>query len=298
MTRRGLEIRVGLVVVIASVILVLGVMWFQKFKLVEKRYQFYVRFDEVGGLQVNDLIYLNGVEGGRVEAVKLGDGKVVVEMGVRDGLTVPVDSRVSLKSVGIMGERFVSVTLGSSPQVVASGDTIDGDFLMGLSEVMAEAGSILSELRETSTTLREILDGFTEDGKLQSGVDNLAKASGDLRKIVAESSPKVARTIAGMERVSARLDSLVSTHYASMDSSLAGFGRTGRKMDLVAEDLGRASADLREITERLRQGQGSLGKLLADDQFIDHLNATITELDSLITDIKLRPGRYVRFELF
>jgi phospholipid/cholesterol/gamma-HCH transport system substrate-binding protein len=223
---------------------------------------------------------------------------VVVEMGVRDGLEVPVDSRVSLKSVGIMGERFVSVTLGSSPQVVASGDTIDGDFLMGLSEVMAEAGSIFSELRETSTTLREILDGFTQDGKLQSGVDNLAKASGDLRKIVAESSPKVARTIAGMERVSARLDSLVSMHYASMDSSLAGFGRTGQKMDVVAEDLGRASADLREITERLRQGQGSLGKLLADDQFIDHLNATITELDSLITDIKLRPGRYVRFELF
>jgi phospholipid/cholesterol/gamma-HCH transport system substrate-binding protein len=298
MTRRGLEIRVGLVVVIASVILVLGVMWFQKFKLIEKRYQFYVRFDEVGGLQVNDVIYLNGVEGGQVDAVELGGGKVVVEMGVRDGLEVPVDSHVSLKSVGIMGERFVSVTLGSSPQVVASGDTIDGDFLMGLSEVMAEAGSIFSELRETSTTLREILDGFTQDGKLQSGVDNLAKASGDLRKIVAESSPKVARTIAGMERVSARLDSLVSMHYASMDSSLAGFGRTGQKMDVVAEDLGRASADLREITERLRQGQGSLGKLLADDQFIDHLNATITELDSLITDIKLRPGRYVRFELF
>ncbi len=298
MTRRGLEIRVGLVVVIASVILVLGVMWFQKFKLVEKHYQFYVRFDEVGGLQVDDLIYLNGVESGRVDAVRLGDGKVVVEMGVRDGLTVPVDSHVALKSVGIMGERFVAITRGSSLEVIAPGDTIDGDFLMGLSEVMAEAGSILSELRETSTTLREILDGFTQDGKLQSGVDNLAKASGDLRRIVAENSPKVARTIAGMERVSARLDSLVGTHYASMDSSLAGFGRTGRKMDLVAEDLGRASADLREITERLKEGQGSLGKLLADDQFIDHLNATITELDSLITDIKLRPGRYVRFELF
>ena len=49
MTRRGLEVRVGFVVVLASAILVTGVMWFQKFRLVEKRYSFFTRFDEVGG---------------------------------------------------------------------------------------------------------------------------------------------------------------------------------------------------------------------------------------------------------
>ena len=57
MTRRGLEIRVGIVVVIAVVVLVLGVMWLQRFQLVENRYGIYVRFSEVGGLKAEDQAY-------------------------------------------------------------------------------------------------------------------------------------------------------------------------------------------------------------------------------------------------
>ena len=55
MTRRGLEIRVGIVVVIAVVVLVLGVMWLQRFQLVENRYGIYVRFSEVGGWALSKL---------------------------------------------------------------------------------------------------------------------------------------------------------------------------------------------------------------------------------------------------
>jgi len=298
MTRRGLEIRVGIVVVLASVVLVLGVMWFQKFKLVEKRYDFFARFSEVGGLQSGDQIYVNGVERGRVQSVNLGARGVVVDLGIREGVELPIDSHVQLKSVGIMGERFVSVTKGGASELIAPGDTVDGEFLMGLSELMGSAGEILDELAETSRNLREILETFTSEGKLQSSVDNLSEASANLRSITVENQPKLANAIQGIERVSTRMDSLIEKHYASLDSSLAGLGRTGQNIDYAVQNLSTASEDLKEITRRLREGEGTIGKLLSDDALIDRLNTTVLKLDSLITDIKLHPGRYVTLELF
>ena len=224
MTRRSLEIRVGFVVVIASVILVTGVMWFQKFKLVEKRYSFFVRFEQVGGLKTGDPIFVNGVEEGRVQSIELGTREVIAEMAVRQGVSIPSDSRVVLKSIGIMGERFVAITHGDAHSSIAPGDTVTGSFLMGLSEVMGAAGSILEELAQTSRNLREILEDFTSDGKLHSSINDLAEASENLRSITAENEPRLASAIANFQRVSARMDSLVTSHYAALDTSMTSFG--------------------------------------------------------------------------
>ena len=148
MTSRGLEIRVGAVVVLAMALLVVGTMWFQRFQLAEKRYSFYVRFTDVGGLLADDAVFVNGVERGKVERIDLQEEVVVVELAVRQGVEVPVDSRVSLQAVGIMGERQVIIRRGESAQVVAEGDTLDGMLLMGLGEVMGKAGDITGDPRE------------------------------------------------------------------------------------------------------------------------------------------------------
>jgi phospholipid/cholesterol/gamma-HCH transport system substrate-binding protein len=273
-------------------------MWFQKFKLVEKRYSFFTRFDEVGGLDSGDPIVVNGVEKGRVQSISLGNREVIVEMGIKEGVMIPRDSRIVLKSIGIMGERFVAVTHGESALSIAPGDTIDGQFLMGLSEVMGAAGAILDELAETSRSLHDILDGFARDGKLQASVDNLAATSETIRALTTDNKPRLDDAIAGFQRVSSRMDSLLENHYASMDSSMTSFGRAGGKVETAVENLSRASSNLKEITEKLQSGEGSLGKLLADDELVDKLNATITDLDSLVNDILLHPGRYVTLKLF
>ena len=298
MTRRGLEIRVGFAIVLASVILIFGTMWFQKFKLVERRYNFFVRFPQVGGLSSDDPIVVNGVERGRVRNVALQTQQVVVELGIREGTRIPVDSEIVLKSIGIMGERFVAITQGYSQRAVEPGDTLDGRFLMGLSEVMGSAGAILDELSQVSRNLKEILDIVSAEGKLQTTMDNLERITGDLREITSENKPRLSNAIGDIENVASLLDTLASKHHASVDSSLASFGRAGGKLDSAVDDISQVATDLKEITTALRAGEGVLGKLLTDEAFADRLESTISGLDSLITDIKLHPGRYVSFSLF
>ena len=298
MTSRGLEVRVGALVVVGALIAVVGTMWFQKFQLAEKRYSFFVRFHEVGGLLNGDPIQINGVERGKVGPINLLPSGVVVEMAVREDVTVPRDSRIELMSIGMMGERFVSIALGDSSVAISPGDTVDGDYMMGLSEVMGAAGDILDEVEVTTRHLREIAVSLSSDGRLQEGVDDLAETSKNLRGMTERNQGRIDRAMIRFERSASMIDSLMTKHYAGLDSSLTAIGRAGGKAETTADNLAEVSKDLREITAKLRAGEGSAGRLLNDDTFITRLESTVASLDSLVADIQRNPGKYVKFSLF
>ena len=298
MTSRGLEVRVGAIVVLSALVAVVGTMWFQKFQLAEKRYSFFVRFYEVGGLVAGDPIQINGVERGRVNVVDLLPRGVVVEMAVRQGVTVPLDSRIALKSLGIMGERFVAIELGDSSVVISPGDTVSGAYLMGLSEVMGAAGDILEEVRVTTHLLRETVVSMSGEGRLQEGIDDFAATSKNLRGMTERNKDRLDNALIRFERSATMLDSLVAKHYTDIDSSLTAIGKAGGKADVAIDNLAEVSKDLREITEKLNSGQGSAGRLLNDDTLITRLESTAARLDSLVADIQRNPGRYVKFSLF
>jgi phospholipid/cholesterol/gamma-HCH transport system substrate-binding protein len=298
MSQRSREVQVGAVVVVAGIILVVGTMWFQKFQLVEKRYPFYVVFPEVGGLVSGDPIYVNGVERGRVNAVALQPDRVVVEMGVSEGVMIPDNSTVSLKSIGIMGERFVAIRQGDAVTYIEPGDTLIGQFLMGMSEVMGSAGSILDNVEITVRHLRDLSESLSGDGKFREGVDDFAATARHLRDLTEDNRARLNRSLAHIERTSSMLDSLLAGNYAKLDSSLAAVGRAGGNAEKTAENLAAASADLREITAKLRAGEGTAGRLLNDDELIRRLESTVAEMDSLMEDIRKNPNRYVKFSLF
>ena len=298
MTGRGLEIRVGLVVLLAAIILVVGTMWFQKFQYNEKRYSFFVRFNEVGGLVKDDPIQVNGVERGRVQDVTLRRNDVVVEMAVKEGVEIPADSHISLKSIGIMGERFVAIVLGDSSLAISPGDTVTGAYLMGLSEVMGSAGEVLEEIKVTSRHIRKMAESLSGDGQLEQGMEDFAATSKNLRGMTERNRVRLDHAMIRFERSSVMIDSLITGRYAGLDSSLAAIGRAGGKAEVTLDNLNELSLELKEITKKLNDGQGSAGRLLNDDTLITRLESTAAQLDSLVADIQRNPGKYVRFSLF
>lgn len=298
MTGRGLEIRVGAVVLLAGVILVIGTMWFQRFQLTEKRYHFFVRFAEVGGLVAGDPVFINGVERGKVEDIDLRDDDVVVEMGVRDGVAIPDNSKVSLQSVGIMGEREVIIRRGGSPGMIAEGDTLNGVLLMGLGEVMGETGDIIDEVQTVLQNLREITESLNADGTLRDGVEDFAATGKNLRRMTESNQALLNRSLSSLESATSKFDRLMTDHYAELDSSLAAAGRAGTHIEASAEHLAAISDDLKTISSNLRAGKGSAGRLLTDDTLVIRLESATANLDSLLKDMREHPNRYVKFSLF
>jgi phospholipid/cholesterol/gamma-HCH transport system substrate-binding protein len=163
---------------------------------------------------------------------------------------------------------------------------------------MGSAGKILNEVETTTKHLREIAVTLSADGRLQEGVDDLAVASKNIRGMTERNKERLDRALIRFEHSATMIDSLIETRYPAIDSSLAALGRTGGKAEATVDNLAEVSKDLREITARLRAGEGSAGRLLTDDTFITRLESTVTQLDSLVADIQRNPGRYVKFSLF
>ncbi len=77
-------------------------------------YMLYAMFDNVSGLKVNDGIQIAGVKVGKVAAISLSqkNERARVALQVNDGIMVDEDAIASIKTSGIIGDKYVSISIG------------------------------------------------------------------------------------------------------------------------------------------------------------------------------------------
>ena len=120
-TLAGIFVVVGLICM-AYMTVTLGHVSF----LGEKTYSLYAKFSNVNGLRVGSPVDILGMEVGRVEGITLDqkDQMAVVEMGVRKGVRVYGDSIASIKTEGLIGDKYVNIDPGGAEKLLNPGGTI------------------------------------------------------------------------------------------------------------------------------------------------------------------------------
>jgi phospholipid/cholesterol/gamma-HCH transport system substrate-binding protein len=119
MRRSALELAVGLFVIIG--ILALGYLSVKLGKvdfLGGRGYQITADFPSVGGLKAGSTVEIAGVEVGRVEAITLADYQARVIMRIQDGVKLQEDSIASIKTKGLIGEKYVRINPGGSDRII------------------------------------------------------------------------------------------------------------------------------------------------------------------------------------
>jgi len=126
--------RVGVLVVLALVILGVGVFLIgSKSSLFSPTYILKADFQNVDGLNNGAEVHLGGIDQGTVVAIDLPaqpDGSMIVVMKMRSGTRdlIKTDSRASISTEGLLGDKYVDISFGSvKAQDVANGDTIESD---------------------------------------------------------------------------------------------------------------------------------------------------------------------------
>ena len=172
--KKRLELRVGLTIFIAAVVLIVGLLWFQGFEVGKRSYELNAVFPMVGGIDPGDEVNVNGVEKGEVKRVTLSGSEVRIRMAIYRDVEIPDDSQIILQTIGIMGERVVSIMLGSSKRHLEPGSTLKGIYDPGMSEVLASFGNIMGDLSELTKDISAIAETLTEGEDLKRAVGNLA----------------------------------------------------------------------------------------------------------------------------
>jgi phospholipid/cholesterol/gamma-HCH transport system substrate-binding protein len=297
MEYRSLELKVGFTVFIAILAFSVGMMWLEGFKLRGERYEVHAVFPMVGGVSTGDAVNVNGVERGEVTRVSLRERDVIVSMSIDIETRIPEDSKVVLQTQGIMGDRIVTIIVGRSEVIMEPGSMIEGVYDPGISEALSSMGKVMEDLHWLTADIREIAEVLRGE-EIAKTLKNLAEASEQITIMIQELSPDLKIGAAALSSSARRADSMMVRNEAKFDSIVVNLDMAARKMPALAESLGELSAALGDVTDRLGSTDNTMGTLLNDKELILKLEAAITGLDELVTDIKANPKKYLKVEVF
>ncbi len=125
MKKFDLELAVGLFIIAG--ILCLGYLSIKLGKVEiggKKGYEIYGVFSNVGGLKVGSSIEIAGVNIGRVTGVSLDDYQAHVVLNLPKGLKIQEDAIASVKTRGLIGEKYIEITPGGSEEIIKPGSRI------------------------------------------------------------------------------------------------------------------------------------------------------------------------------
>ncbi|MBQ9335533.1 MAG: outer membrane lipid asymmetry maintenance protein MlaD [Alphaproteobacteria bacterium] len=93
---------------------------------IKEGYVLTARFDDVSGLARGADIKLNGIKVGIVKSLSLDKNyQAKVELLLRDGVRIPVDSSVAISTDGIMGNKYIAISAGFSEEKLKSNEEIE-----------------------------------------------------------------------------------------------------------------------------------------------------------------------------
>jgi phospholipid/cholesterol/gamma-HCH transport system substrate-binding protein len=97
------------------------------------------QFNSASGLKPGSSVEIAGVEVGRVRAITLSEDRAAVTLAVNDSVKLYSDTIASIKTRGIIGEKFLSLSPGGGGDPLKPGDTIrDTESGLDLEELVSQ----------------------------------------------------------------------------------------------------------------------------------------------------------------
>lgn len=286
------EIKVGLFVLIGVFAFLIALFTLTDVGTFRGRYYVSTVVESAGGMRRGDPVQMRGVNIGRVTGFEMVPDGVAVELELYDNYEVPEDSRVLVRSSGLLGGMVVDVVPGSSSESVEEGGRLVGGLEPGVLEAAAGLGGQAETVlaRVDALLSRRTVGAISESAvELQALLVELNALTTQQRTELAAVSTSLRRSAAGIERATAGPE---------LERSVARIDSLTARLDATSERLGRASESLETVLARIERGEGTLGRLSADDELYENLNTTAISLRELIEDIRADPRRYLNVSVF
>ncbi len=125
MKRFDLELAVGLFIIAGIICLGYLSIKLGKMEVLGGRgYEVYAIFSNVGGLKTGSSIVIAGVDVGRVKSIILDDYQAHVVLNLPEGLKIQEDAIASVRTKGLIGEKYIEITPGGSEKIIEHGGRI------------------------------------------------------------------------------------------------------------------------------------------------------------------------------
>ena len=305
MRERGLEFKVGLLIIIAAVILAGFVFVLGNFSL-SSGFTIYVDYDYSGNLQPGAPVKVAGIKVGKIEDVAFLGGKldektgrrvyVRVEAWIEDRARQSIrrDAEFFINTAGVLGEQYLEIVPGKNwdDPPIAAGAKVVGrnpprtdlvlsrlyDVLDSLSEVLSEDKDTIKRLLGNSASAVGSVDQLLKDNREQVG------------KLIASTSGLAAEATTTLEKVNAGLEpAMIKKTVADADAVLVS-GK--RAIDTVTPEAVALLTDARRVTGVVTEDRVERAIAVADKAAgaVQKAGGLIDNVDGMVTDLRKGKG--------
>jgi phospholipid/cholesterol/gamma-HCH transport system substrate-binding protein len=240
-----------------------------------KQQRISVEFKDVAGLDAKSTVRVAGVRVGKVAKIRIDNttGQALVDMDIDPNVDLRQGASASVSSLGLLGEKYVELVpgpVGAAP--LPEGSVLKGDVPVTFDQITKLARDIEVDIKGISKNLNQSLGGPEGEERLRTIVENVRVITDDLRVLVASNRVNVDSTVANFKEFSAamiqlvdRIDRLVASNQANVTQGIANIRDVSQKLETTADNLN-------DITGRIREGKGTVGKLVESDETHKNLN--------------------------
>ncbi len=286
------EVKIGLTGVIAIVALFLGINFLKGVNLFSNSEEYYITFRNTKGLTKSSSVYADGYKVGIVSDIRFDynhPGEIVVEISADKGLRIPKGSTAQLDEAMLGGCTLNMLLATNLREAYHPGDTIKGSDVSGLmakaADMVPQVEQVVAKVDTLVTTLNTLLSNpnlplIIQNVELIS--ENLKKSSEQLNRLLQSDIPQMTGT------------------FTKAGDNVAVLTDKMNQLDLQAtlDSVNQTISSVHRMMEQIQSPNGTLGKMMNDPSLYNNINHTVQSADSLVTDLKAHPKRYVHFSVF
>jgi len=309
------QLRVGALILVALAVLTVAVVRLgQAANLFGGRYTLVTFLPNANGLTVGGSVLIAGKLAGTVREIEFlppdrdttRNLRLLLEVNQELQSQVRADSRARLRTLGLLGDKVVDISPGTSAyQVLQPNDTVPAQLAVDYDAILQQASGAVGDLVQLTGDLRAITGGLVKgEGTAGQLLTNRALYD-DLSRTLAQTNAIMTRLenpngtfgrlvadpalYENVSRLTLSLDSLVR-QVNTPDGTL---GRLMRDDTLYTRTVG-VVAGMDSLLQMTRTGNGVVPRLLNDQELYDRLNKTLTDLNAVLEDVRRNPERYFK----
>jgi phospholipid/cholesterol/gamma-HCH transport system substrate-binding protein len=299
------EFKIGFVALLAVALAIWGINYLKGINIFKSTDHYYAVYGNVKGLVENAVVYLNGYKVGSVSKIEFDKdnvNKIVVEISLEQNLKLKKNTSLIIRSGSLIsGSKDVDILPGSGAGYHESGDTLPSAIQVELSDyidpIRAKIESLITAVDTVMSALSDLMDDETRSN-LQGTISNLNSATASL-KMSLQPSGSLSQSLDNLGSVTDNLKKN-NEDITKILQNFAAVSDTLKQANLKAliTHAGETFAKTSELFTMINNGEGTAGQLIMNDSAYTNLNSALSNLDSLLIDLREHPKRYVHLSVF
>jgi phospholipid/cholesterol/gamma-HCH transport system substrate-binding protein len=275
------EFKVGLLAIATMVAIV-----FMSLKITSNQSGFgqYVTYRTIvrdaSGIFPKTPIKVAGINAGRISSIELQGNTALITFEILKQIQVTKNSKLRIKSVGFLGDKYIEIYIGNSPDLLVKYDFIDSEEAAGIENLVKDTSEVLADVKQIVKSLKESIAPAGEASPIKriladmaELVSNTKEATKSLQRIMGTNESKISALMDNLQSFSEEL--AYQMDRGNKDSSISDVKQ-------ILANVNKLTTDLQNIVADMKKGKGTIGKMLVEDEIADQVKETLSSVQKIV----------------